>query len=761
RTFTPLGPNPPFGALLPAPNKTHDFGFTMEFHANFTYFKGQAQTFSFRGDDDVWVFINGKRVIDLGGIHNAQDASVNLDSLAAAINLTDSLVYPLDFFFAERHTTTSKLRITTTLELEPMLAKPTLTPGGFFEGQVAVTAKHASPAVTLYYTTDGSTPTAASQKYTGPITLSATATLKVIATRPGWRNSEVVMETYTKMETVATPTADPAGRIFVNPIQVTLHDSTADAVIHYTLDGKAPDSTSPVYSGPITLSVSTTVKAKAFLKDWVASDVMTEVYTDASTMIPPVANPHGGGFVVSQKVALSVPGFPTATIRYTVDGTEPDSSSPVYTAGLTFDATTTLKARAFQKDFKPSQTMVEVYRRLAASLSAVYVDADGNGRIDGAVIHLDIPAAGMPNSVILIDPFAKTPFTFASSYASLGAAPDIILVRFPDRQFSPGTAFATALLGSFPGSAGYAAQPFAVADSLGPVPMKAVSHNKTTPEDQPSVDITFSEPIDLEGLRAGTGSGATWPFDIIRNGGPQSNPVMVVSVEAVPGAANTYRWIFDAVSPAYPVFIDSLALAVDNALSDTLGNRSVGGGKRVRVEGEPAVLVNPLKIEVTNLITYKDGQQNVTVTQQTRDNPFAVVGETGAGEICLNCPSGAGNVFTQKGVVPQWVIKSKYAFHYTFYVYDHLGNYINKTEGQVTEAMIAKLPQGADGFRSLVFRWVPVAHNGEAVGTGAYILKGSVVNHQNEAQVGTQGEPQVVVKSQAAVFATFGYLRPR
>jgi fibro-slime domain-containing protein len=757
KTFTPLGPNPPFGHLLPAPNNNHDFGFTMEFHANFTYFKGKAQTFSFRGDDDVWVFINGKRVIDLGGIHNAQDASVNLDSVAASIALTDSLVYPLDFFFAERHTTTSKLRITTTLELEPTLAKPTLTPGGFFQGQVSVTATHASSAATLYYTTDGSTPTTASQKYTGPITLSATTTLKVIATRPGWRNSEVVAETYTKMETVATPTADPVGRIFVNPIQVSLQDATPGAVIHYTLDGRTPDSTSPVYSGPITVSVSTSLKAKAYLQNWVASDVMTEVYTDASTMIPPVANPRGGGFVDSQHVDLSVPGFPTAIIRYTVDGSEPDSSSPVYTGRLNFDKTTTLKARAFQKDFKPSQTMVEEYRRLAASIRAVYVDADGNGRIDGAIIQLDIAAAGVPNSIILIDPFAKTPVTFASSYASLGATPDLIIVRFPDRQFSPGTSFPTALLGSFPGSVGFSAQPFAIADSVGPVPVRAVSHNKTTPEDQPSVDITFSEPLDPGSVQ----TGLPWPFDIIRNGGPQTNPVTVVSVEAVPGSVNTYRWTFSAGSPAYPVYIDSLVLAPNPVLRDTLGNPAVGGGKRIRVEGEPAVLVNPLKIEVANLITYKADQTILSVPPQVARAPFAVVGETGANEVCLNCASGTENVFTRKGVVPQWVIKSKYAFHYTFFVYDHLGNYINNTEGQVTEAMIAKLPPGTDGYRSLVFRWVPVAHNGAAVGTGAYILKGSVVNHLNEQQVGTQGEPQLVVKSQAVVFATFGYLRPR
>ncbi|MDB5051211.1 MAG: hypothetical protein JWO30_4282 [Fibrobacteres bacterium] len=754
KTFTALGPNPPFGHLLPGADAAHDYGFTMEFHANFTYFKGTAQTFTFRGDDDVWVFINGKRVIDLGGIHVAQDASFNLDAVAAAIGLQDSLVYPLDFFFAERHTTTSKLRITTTLELEPLLGKPILTPGGYFEGQIAVTALHSSPAVTLYYTTDGSTPTTASQKYTGPITLSATTTLKVIATRPGWRTSEVVTETYTKMETVATPEANPLGRIFVNPIQVAITDATPGAVIRYTLDGSVPDTTSPVYSGPLTFTQTTTLKAKAFLTNWVASGVMTEVYTDAGTLVPPVANPSGGGFTGSQTVSLSVPGFPAAEIRFTVDGSEPTEASPLYTAALTFTQTTTLKAKAFLKDWKPSQTMVEEYRRLAATVNAVYIDADGNGRIDGAVIHLDIAATGVPSNVILIDPFTKAPATFASSTITQ-AAPDLLVVRFPDRQFSPGTVFAPSLLGSFPNAPGFGPLPFMVSDSVGPVPVKAVSHNKTTPEERPSVDITFSEPIDLAGIQAGR----SWPFDIIRNGGTQGGAVIVLSIEAVPGQANTYRWTFDVNSPAFPVFIDSLSLAVSPVLHDALGNPDVAGGKRIPVEGEPQLVKNPMVIVVTNPIVSEKADPQTTLPPEVIRNPFGVVVVTFDNQVCLNCPPGTENVFTPNHALPEWVIKSKYAFHYNFTIFDHLGNYINKTQGQVTEAMIAKIPLEADGYRSLRFRWIPIAHNGAAVGTGAYILKGMVQNHLNEAQTGGQGESQVVQQSQTAVFATFGYLR--
>jgi uncharacterized repeat protein (TIGR03803 family) len=118
-----------------------------------------------------------------------------------------------------------------------------------------------APGASIYYTTNGATPTKASMKYKGPITVSANETIKAIAIAQNYSNSAIAEAAYT-IDT-AVPTITPDGGRVGKGQSVTLKDATAGATIYYTTNGSMPTISSTKYSKAFTVSANETVKAIA------------------------------------------------------------------------------------------------------------------------------------------------------------------------------------------------------------------------------------------------------------------------------------------------------------------------------------------------------------------------------------------------------------------------------------------------------------------------------------------------------------------
>ncbi len=169
---------------------------------------------------------------------------------------------------------------------------------------VAIT--DSTTGASIYYTTDGSTPTASSTAYTGAISLSTSGatTISAIAVAMGYRNSAVASATYTltiAAQPTPTPAFSPASGSFSSSQTVTISDTLAGATIYYTTDGSAPTTSSTQYTSPLTVSTTTTVNAIAVAANHAASTVATASYTINIPAAPSYTYKNvpivGGGFV--------------------------------------------------------------------------------------------------------------------------------------------------------------------------------------------------------------------------------------------------------------------------------------------------------------------------------------------------------------------------------------------------------------------------------------------------------------------------------
>ncbi len=181
---------------------------------------------------------------------------------------------------------------------------------------------------------------------------------------PGERVDSIAMPA--PMVEVQLPSATPPGHFAFTDSVIVALSSEPGAAIYYTLDGSTPDDGSALYTAPLLLRSSTTLKSIAYIKGRDRSAVSVNNYTLVPT--EPVASPAGKGFRDSLLVSLASP-YSGATLYYTLDGTDPGNKSEVYSGRpIRMNASTTLKAVADVPGLGQSRVLAEKYILVTDSL---------------------------------------------------------------------------------------------------------------------------------------------------------------------------------------------------------------------------------------------------------------------------------------------------------------------------------------------------------------------------------------------------------
>jgi Legume lectin domain/Chitobiase/beta-hexosaminidase C-terminal domain len=164
----------------------------------------------------------------------------------------------------------------------PTVAAPVINPASeSFTGTVSVTITDSTNGATIYYTTDGSTPTTSSLQYSGAISVSTTETISAIGSATGSLTSPVVTQSYKLQTQTLMPTFSPPAGSYATAQNVTISDATVASKIYYTTDGTTPSpgaGTTQLYFAPITVGASQTISAVATDTNLSNSPVASSTY---------------------------------------------------------------------------------------------------------------------------------------------------------------------------------------------------------------------------------------------------------------------------------------------------------------------------------------------------------------------------------------------------------------------------------------------------------------------------------------------------
>ncbi|MDB5104358.1 MAG: hypothetical protein JWP91_2047 [Fibrobacteres bacterium] len=474
----------------------------------------------------------------------------------------------------------------------------------------------------------------------------------------------------------------------------------------------------------------------------------------------------------SATVTLTLPPLSPATTRiyFTVDGSAPSvnatgvpqGATREYLAPFLLTAEATVKAFTWKPNgsadscggsvvYAGSEVASTAFtkEKVTKTASGVYLDRNGDGRIDAARITLAAARDKLPAALTLEDPFQPGhTISVAPGRLSFDPADGLVLVaQFPEQPFQFGTAFPDGPYGRFPsGPEGYDDIPFVIRDAVGPVVISAEA-KPSRPGTPDILKIVLSEDIKVE---AGD---KKFPFSALHPNGAEFGPgVVLTGVESLGGKG--YEFTLAAGSGPQPG--DSLKLIGVPTLTDTRGNQSnmgyyvpVGGLLTISIQGGDYVVGEKIDRPVPLKI-------NVSVVE-------IVDPKTGRTGDCLDCRTGEWksadpkrpDAFTR---APELKVSAKGGFDFDFRVFDHFGQVVNRAKGTVSEGMLRDVKADPQGYKNVALRWYPVSESGQHVGTGVYIMMGTVTVEPTQVQ-GPVGGTVRVGGSRDRINVRLGYVR--
>ena len=311
---------------------------------------------------------------------------------------------------------------------------------GTYAAAQTVSLADATAGTTIYYTTNGTTPTTSSTKYTGAITVSATETIEAIAAESGYTNSPAATATYTINSALPAPTFSVAAGTYTAAQTVSIVDATAGTTIYYTTNGTTPTTSSAKYSAAIPVSASETLEAIATKSGYTNSPVAIAAYTVKPALPAPTFTVAAGTYTAAQTVSIAEATAGT-TIYYTTNGTTPTTSSTKYSGAISVGATETLEAIAVETGYTNSPVAIAAYTISLPSGPATtpsgnvftftsfagsqsQVDLNGNAALDGTKLQLTNGGLYEDSSAWYATPVSVKTFTTDISFQVTNANAD-------------------------------------------------------------------------------------------------------------------------------------------------------------------------------------------------------------------------------------------------------------------------------------------------------------------------------------------------